>query len=78
MYIQILGIGGAVLLLGAFGLLELQKIQRESYVYQLLNLFGASSLSAYGFFIHGYPFFVLNAFWALLALRDTVKLMNKL
>lgn len=77
MYIQILGIGGAVLLLGAFGLLQLQKIKRETYIYQLLNLFGASALSLYGFLIHGYPFFVLNAFWALLALRDTIKLMNK-
>lgn len=74
MFTQFIGISGAFLLLAAFTLLQFKKVKQDSYTYQLMNFFGGSLLVVYGILIHGYPFVVLNGFWAIVALWELRKI----
>lgn len=69
----VIGSTGALLLLIAFGLNEAHVWDENERRYDLANLAGAGLLVAYAWLIHSYPFLILNAVWALVALRDVLK-----
>jgi hypothetical protein len=59
---------GVFLILVAFLLLTLKKIQQQSVTYNLLNLIGAG-LACYGsYLINAVPFIVLEGIWCLVAI----------
>ncbi len=66
----LIGVTGAVLLLIAFIGNEFKKLSVESWAYDLLNLIGAALLAWYAYLIGSWPFLLIEAVWALVALRD--------
>lgn len=66
----IIGSTGAALLLLGFTLLNVEKIKRESYGYQLINFVAASMLLAYAIILNSLPFMILNGVWAAVALYE--------
>lgn len=70
MFTTTLGIIGAVLVLFAFVMNELNRWKSTWLRYDFVNFVGSAFLVWYGLLIHGYPFVVLNAIWALVSLRD--------
>lgn len=65
---------GVAMVLFAYFLLTIKKINQDAASYHLLNLVGAS-LSCYGsFLISAIPFVVLEGVWALVALMGLLKL----
>ncbi len=66
------GISGAFIILMGFTLNELHKLDRDSIVYDLLNLVGGILLAFYAYILSSTPFLILNVVWAIVALRDVV------
>jgi hypothetical protein len=61
---------GISLILAAFFLLTLKKVDAQNVYYNLLNLIGAG-LACYGsYLIRSIPFVVLEAIWCLVAFMD--------
>lgn len=67
-YIYLGGIVGLFLLLFAFLLNVMRKIERNGYAYDGMNFVGAILLAVYAFFANIYLFFVLEVVWAASAL----------
>ena len=64
---------GVSLILIAFFLLTLKKVDSQNVYYNLLNLIGAG-LACYGsYLIKSIPFVVLEAIWSLVALYGLIK-----
>jgi hypothetical protein len=64
---------GVSLILLAFLLLTLKKVDSKSKTYNLLNLLGAG-LACYGsVLIHAVPFIVLEGIWCLVAIYGLIK-----
>ena len=69
---------GVSLILVAFFLLTIKKIEAESPYYNLLNLVGAI-LDCYGsYLIKSVPFMVLEAIWGLVALYGLMRYIHQL
>ena len=62
-----IGISGLVLLLGAFFLLETNKISRHSKPYLVANIIGSALLAVYALSLQSWPFVVLESVWAAFA-----------
>ena len=67
-YIYAMGVVGLVLLLLAFVLNVLKKIERNGYAYDGMNFIGAVLLAVYALFAQIWLFFILEAVWAAAAL----------
>ncbi len=64
---------GVSLILAAFFLLTLKKVDAGNVYYNLLNLIGAG-LACYGsYLIKSIPFVVLEAIWTLVALYGLIR-----
>jgi hypothetical protein len=68
MLIQLLGIFGVVLLLAAFILNLLRRIDESSSIYLWMNIVGAAMSAVYAFYLRAYPFVVLESVWGISAL----------
>ncbi len=66
----IIGIIGALIILIAFTLNEIHKLDSDSIVYDSLNFIGGTLLAIYAYLLFSIPFLILNIIWALVALRD--------
>lgn len=64
------GIVGMVVVLIAYTLNQLGRLDEGHVVYDALNFIGALMLMAYAFSIEGWPFFMLNAVWGAVAGYD--------
>lgn len=64
------GIVGMVVVLIAYTLNQLGRLDEGHVVYDALNFIGALLLMAYAFSIEGWPFFMLNAVWGAVAGYD--------
>lgn len=62
--IDIVGWGGAALILGAYALLTAGKVDARSVVYQGMNVVGALGFIANGWWHGAMPSAVLNVIWA--------------
>jgi hypothetical protein len=64
----IIGVIGMVCILAAFIMDEIgTNINRDSKVYQLVNLVGALLLTYYAYVLGSFPFLGLNVVWAFFA-----------
>ncbi len=68
MLIDIAGWLGAIALLAAYGMVSAKRIQGDSPLYQLLNLFGGICLVANTVYYGAYPSSVVNLVWIGIAL----------
>ena len=73
---EYIGIIGAVVLLIAFALLELDKLSRDKISFHILNFIGASLLLVYAFIINSYVFVALNVAWDLFSLYRIIKCLQ--
>jgi hypothetical protein len=73
----IIGIVGMVMLLAAFALNLLKFVTEKSYIYILLNIFGAGILVYHAFVVDSIPFMILEAVWALFAIYKLVIVLSK-
>jgi hypothetical protein len=65
---DMLQILGAVMILGAFALLQFHKASQHSYSYLFLNLIGSALLALLVFTSHQWGFLLLEGAWVLIAL----------
>ena len=75
--LHIIGFVGLTLLLTGFTLNSLGKIDRDGYVYNVLNLLGGGILAWYSFAIKSLPFILLQSIWALVALIGICRQLSK-
>ena len=61
--IEIAGWAGAILILLAYVLLTLGRIQAQSVAYQAMNVFGAAGFIVNGLANHALPSATLNVIW---------------
>jgi hypothetical protein len=73
---DILQILGAVLILGAFALLQFHRASQQSYPYLLLNLIGSTLLAVLVFLSHQWGLLLLEGAWALIALWGFIMRMS--
>jgi len=73
----IFGFLGMLLILTGFTANQLHRLERDSLLYDSLNLMGSGLLVAYAFSIRGYPFAVLNGVWFLVSLHDLILDLKK-
>lgn len=66
--LQGLGWVGAFGLLSAYYLNSTKRISADSSKYQLINLICAIMLAINAYYIGSIPFFIINAFWAIVAI----------
>jgi len=64
---------GAFGLLSAFYLISSKRVTADSPVYQWLNLICAIMLAINAYHISSIPFFIINAFWAIVAIISLSK-----
>lgn len=66
-FMQILQIGGALLILLAFALNQAKRMDSHSVIYLLLNLAGASILAILAAISYQWGFLLLEGVWALVS-----------
>ena len=64
---QIVQLAGALLILSAFILAQMKRLQPESAVYLLLNFFGAGLLSVVALLDRDWGFVLLEVVWTLIS-----------
>lgn len=62
-----LQIAGALLVLAAFGLVQLRRLQPRSRVYLILNVIGAGALAIVAAVEHQWGFLLLESVWTAVA-----------
>ena len=64
--VEAAGWTGALLILGAYGLLTAGRLQAQSVAYQALNVIGAAGFIVNGWWHGALPSAVLNVIWMLI------------
>lgn len=72
-YPYYIGILGAAMMMTAFLLRNLGNLDDETFYDEILNLTGAAFLIIYSWDIQAWPFFVLNAIWAVWSAKVLVE-----
>ena len=72
-HITILGITGAFVILFAFMLNQLGKINAESRWYDSINAVGSLLLIVYAVFLNSVPFVILNTVWFVISVMGLFK-----
>ncbi len=76
MITQSISVVGALLILGAFTLLQARKIPSESYTYQWMNFGGGAALLYAAVVEYQIGFILLEGAWALLSLIGAWRLFR--
>jgi len=74
---DIVGFVGVLMIIGAYLLLQLQKLQSSDLIYSLLNAIGASLVIISLYFDFNFPAFVVEFFWLLISLFGIGKYLTK-
>ena len=68
----IIGVVGAVLVLGAFIAGQMHKLKDTDRLYDGLNVIGSGMLLYYAIAIDSWPFLIVNAVWFAVSARDLI------
>jgi len=68
-----LGWIGAVLVLGAYGLVSFAVVKPESRLWAFMNITGAAALAVSAGLVRRWPFVVLNAVWFLIGISSLLR-----
>ncbi|MDQ3632916.1 MAG: hypothetical protein M3405_00180 [Acidobacteriota bacterium] len=66
-WIDVLGWIGALLILTAYALISLKKVEGDSLFYQLLNIVGSIFLVINTYYWKAFPSTLVNVVWAIIA-----------
>lgn len=75
--IQIISVVGALLILIPFAANQVDRLNRDSFVYQLMNLLGSGTLAVIAVFERQYGFLLLEGTWALVSLWGMVSVLRQ-
>jgi hypothetical protein len=75
--IDALGWVGAIILLVAYTLNILQKLETDSSYFLSINLLGALLLTINAYSTESYPFLVVNLFWVLVSTYQLAKKISE-
>jgi hypothetical protein len=70
---QVLQIVGAILILAAFMLAQMHRLDHQSYVYLVLNLVGSAILAVLAAVERQWGFLLLEGAWAVVSLWSLVR-----
>ena len=68
----LMGIGGMILILIAFFMVQAHKWSQDALIYDAVNFLGSTLLVIYGVAGKAWPFVVLNGVWAIYSLKDLI------
>lgn len=77
-WINVLGWIGALQILTAYALISLKKVEGDSLVYQLLNIFGSILLVINTYYWNALPSTLVNAIWLIIALFAVFSIVKNL
>ncbi len=75
--IQLISLGGALLILLPFAAVQLNRLSSRSMPYQVMNLVGSSALTAVAIINIQYGFILLEGVWALVSLYGLVSVFHR-
>jgi len=75
-FVEIVGWGGAVLILGAYGLISSGRVQARSALYQWMNIVGAAGFIVNSGWNGAFPSVGLNIVWLLIGLYGLTRSRN--
>lgn len=75
--IEVIGWVGSVAVVAAYLLVSYQKLEADSYFYQILNLVGSICLIINTFYNHAFPSMTVNIIWSFIAIAVLVKSYKK-
>lgn len=75
--IQIISVLGALLILIPFAANQVDRLNRDSFSYQLMNLVGSGTLAAIAVIERQYGFLLLEGTWALVSLWGLATVLRK-
>ncbi|HYU97142.1 MAG TPA: hypothetical protein VE989_13395 [Sphingomicrobium sp.] len=76
-FVEIVGWGGAVLILLAYLLLSAGRLTGQSLAYQLMNVLGAAGFIINGWWHRAIPSATLNVIWLLIGAIATWQIIKK-
>jgi hypothetical protein len=74
--VEVVGWGGAILILLAYLLLSAGRLSGQSLAYQLMNVFGAAGFIVNGWWHRAIPSATLNVIWLLIGVIATWRIMK--
>lgn len=77
-WIDVLGWIGALQILTAYALISLKKVEGDSLLYQLLNIFGSIFLVVNTYYWNALPSTLVNVIWLIIALFAVFSILWKL
>jgi hypothetical protein len=75
--VDAMGWVGAIVLLTAYTLNILQKLDNNSNSFLIINLLGGALLTINAYITESYPFFVVNLFWVLVSIYQLSRKITK-
>jgi len=75
-WIDIIGWGGSVCVLTAYGLISIHKVTAKSKLYQWLNVIGSIFLILNTFFYSAYPSSFVNIVWLFIAIFALINIFR--
>ena len=75
--LDVLGWIGAVLLLGAYGLVSFKKLAPDSFAYQAMNIAASILLLINTLYYGAYPSSFVNAVWTVIAVVAIVSVVRR-
>jgi membrane-bound ClpP family serine protease len=73
---QVLQVVGALLILAAFVLAQVRRLDHHSYAYLVLNLLGSALLAVLAYVDHQWGFLLLEGVWAVVSAWGLVARMR--
>jgi hypothetical protein len=75
--LDVLGWIGALLLLGAYGLVSFKRLAPDSLAYQAMNIFASVLLLANTLYYGAYPSSFVNAVWTVIAVAAIAAVVRR-
>jgi len=75
--IQVISVIGALLILIPFAANQINRLNRDSAAYQLMNLAGSGTLAVIAVIEQQYGFLLLEGSWALVSLWGLISVLKK-